>query len=184
MYTQRCENPSCYEVVLDDPTFESRLKMFDSNLSLVFDQFRQRWMILEKAYDGSGYNVIIVAEDENGNPKRLGEWVFNRLWVYRKRYEAKRDIGVDRWFDQLLYEAEAQRMEMDKKATEEGQYRLIDDITRWKKAARELDNFPASDVTAGYPKVTPERKLYADSRDESANGGDEKHVIGEVSSTS
>jgi len=141
-----------YSVILTDPNFERRLKAFDPRLKLMFDQGSKRWIVLEWAYDNSGWNRILVAEDKEGNPKPLGEWVFNRLFVYRQRYEAKRDIGVDQWFKNLVYEADKEKEKKSENWSDNHQAMLREDITQWRKASKELKNEPIADATAGYPK--------------------------------
>lgn len=140
--------------LLTDPAFEARLKTFDPNLELVFDQTRERWMVLEKALDGSGtYNIIIIAEDKDKQPKPLGEWVFNTLYVYRQRYDEKVRVGVDNWLNGLADEAKRQKAEMEEKASQDNVDRIKDDITSWRKASKEIQGLPVSDVTAGYRKI-------------------------------
>lgn len=138
--------------IISDPTFERRLRDFDPRLKLMFDQKEKRWVILEWAYDNSGWNVILKAEDNNGNPRPLGEWVFNKLFVFRQQWLAKADMGVDRWMDSLKQQSEDYKAEKAKKLSETQQDKIKDDINDWRKGARELDNRPTSDVTAGYPK--------------------------------
>jgi len=142
-----------YSLILQDPFFEKKLKNFDSNLKLTFDQIQRKWVVLENAPDGSGWNVIITCEDEHGNPKAPGEWILNRLYVYRQRYEAKKKMGVDEWFRHLKAQVDANIQSEEEKISDESRARLRDDVVQWRKAAKELDNLPASDATAGYRKV-------------------------------
>ena len=141
-----------YNVLLTQPFFEQRLKAFDPNLRLVFDQTKKRWTILEKERGGPGFKILIVAQEDNGDPKPLGEWVFNKLFVWRKKWEEKADMGVDAWFKKLVYEADIEKNLIEEKASEEHQAMLRDDINQWRKVSRELQNLPTSDVTAGYAK--------------------------------
>jgi len=145
-----------YKIISHD--FERRLKQFDPRLKLVFDQGRDRWVILEQAYDNSGWNIIITAEDNDGNPQPLGEWVFNKLWVYRQRWAAKQRMGTDKWLDKLANEAKAQKDKMQADASDENRAMIRDDITQWRKAAREVAGDPASDAKAGYRKTTTKPK--------------------------
>lgn len=142
-----------YSLILADPFFERKLQSFDPSLKLTFDQIRRKWVVLEAAPDGSGWNIVVTCEDENGNPKAPGEWVLNRLFVYRQRYEAKRQMGVDAWFAKLKLEADAHIAKEEEKISDENRARLREDVVQWRKAAKELDNLPPSDATAGYRKV-------------------------------
>jgi len=142
-----------YSLILQDPFFERKLKSFDPNLRLSFDQVRRKWVVLEAAPDRSGWNIIITCEDDSGNPKAPGEWVLNRLFVYRQRYEAKKQVGVDEWFKRLKAQADANVLNEEEKISDDHRARLREDVVQWRKAAKELDNLPASDATAGYRKV-------------------------------
>lgn len=138
--------------IISDPTFERRLKQFDPRLKLMFDQQAKRWVILEWAYDNSGWNIILKAEDREGKPMPLGDWVFNKLFVFRQQWLAKAEKGVDRWLEDMKEECEDIKAEQARKASENQQNKILDDINDWRRGARELDNRPKSDVTAGYPK--------------------------------
>ncbi len=137
-------------LIIADPYFEARLKSFDPNLELVFDQSKRRWTILEKALDNSGYNIILRLEDDQGEPKPFGEWVFNKLFVFRARQEEKARVGVVRWLNDFDYQAERQKAEILRKSSQETIDKGKDDWTLWKKACAEFTNSPVSDVTAGY----------------------------------
>lgn len=139
--------------VLTDVSFERRLYAFDPRLKLMFDQVSERWTILEKAYDNSGWNCILKAENKDGSPKPLGDWVFNSLYVKRHNYDVKARIGCDRWLDALKYEAEIQRKKEASNISDDNQAMLRDDVLQWRKAAKELQGFSASDAKAGYRKV-------------------------------
>ena len=136
--------------IITDPSFEKRLKLFDRNLKLVFDQQSKRWVILEWALDGSDWNIILKAEDKEGNTRPLGQWVFNTLFAYRQNYIAKREMGADKWFESLAEEANTNNTVADSKASKAHQEQILDDIVEWRKAAREFDGGCANDVTAGY----------------------------------
>jgi hypothetical protein len=138
--------------IITDPTFERRLKLFDPRLKLMFDQKDRRWVILEWAYDNSGWNVILKAEDKEGNPMPLGDWVFNKLFVFRQQYLDKREKGVAKWLGDLKDECDTYKAEQARKSSDNRQHKILDDINDWRRGARELDNLPKSDVTAGYPK--------------------------------
>lgn len=141
-----------YSMILTDPTFESRLKAFYPYLKLSFDQFRRRWCVLEWSPANQDWNVLIVAEEEDGSPKPLGEWVFNRLFVYRLNYE-RRLHNPNQYLDDLLYEADKQAEAIEAKTSADHMAQLSDERNEWRKAYRELNNLPTSDVTAGYRKV-------------------------------
>ncbi len=143
-----------YSVVLTDPTFEARLKRFDPNLKLMFDQVKKRWIVLEKAYDGSGFNVLLVCEDKaTKEPVPLGEWVFMTLYAWRKEYERKRGMGIDKWLNDLKNEAISQKEEIAEKASQDNVDLIKDEIIQWKKASKELQGLPVADATAGYRKI-------------------------------
>lgn len=139
-----------YSTILTDPTFERRLKLFDPSLKLMFDQVKKRWRILEWAPDNSGWNILMTAE-ENGEPRPLGEWVFNTLYVWRHNYNLKRDNPEQYWND-LMHTQKEQVSQLEAKHSDDGKHRILEERNEWRKAARELKNFPKSDVTAGYPK--------------------------------
>lgn len=144
-------------MILTDPSFERRLKAFDPNLKLLFDQNRRRWRILEWAPDGSGWNLLMSAEDDEGNPKPLGEWIFNKLFVWRHNAEL-RNKNPNQFFTDLQSIADRQKMEAETKASINHQHRLLDDINDWRRVSRELKGMPKSDVTAGYRKITKQPK--------------------------
>lgn len=136
--------------VLMDPTFEKRLKGFDPNLILLFDQTKQRWVVLEKALDSGCHNIIIVAEDESGNPKPLGDWVFNQLFVYRAKFEEKHRMGADQWIAHLKYQADYENAKSLAKASQTAREMIVDDINVWRRGIAELNNEPTSDIGVHY----------------------------------
>ena len=139
--------------ILMNPFFEKRLKNFDPRLKLMFDQSKKRWVVLEWALDDSGWNIVLIAQHDDGTPKALGEWVFNRLWVYRQRHEQKQNMGLDNWMKSMREEAEGQRNTIEEAASDDHQAMLRDDVTQWRKVSKELDGLPPSDAVAGYPKA-------------------------------
>lgn len=141
-----------YSLILTDPDFERKLESFDKNLKLMFDQQAKRWRVLEWAPDNSGWNVIVTAQDDEGNPKPLGQWILNKLYVYRHNYEL-RARNPNQYFDDLMYEADKQKNVIDTRSSMDHIHQLIDDRNEWRRANRERKNLPKSDVTAGYPKV-------------------------------
>ena len=141
-----------YSLVLYDPVFERRLKQFDPNLRLRFNRFNERWYVLEKALIGSGYNIILKCEDDKGNPKPVGEWLFNKLFVMRHNYDELRR-NPNQWWNNFEYQVEKEQEEIAQKGHVEQKARLIDDVNQWRKAYRDFVDLPKSDVTAGYPKV-------------------------------
>ncbi len=147
------QNLDRFSVILTDPTFEARLKRFDPNLKLMFDQNKKRWTVLEKAYDGSGFNILIISEDANKNPLPLGEWVFRTLYAWKKEYERKRDMGVDKWLVNLRYKAFNQKEEIEKQSSQDNIDLIKDDIIQWKKASKAIQGLPVADATAGYRKI-------------------------------
>ena len=143
-------------LVLGDPTFERRLKQFDPRLKLMFDQNLKRWVVLEEAYDGSGWNCIIKCQNPDKSPRPVGDWVFEKLHKYRQVYEFKVRQGIDNWLHGLRRELEYQQQIESEKASREHQDMLRDDLTQWRKASKELQGMPANDATAGYRKVNYE----------------------------
>lgn len=141
-----------YSTILTDPTFEKRLQSFDKNLKLMFDQRNKRWRILEWAPDGSGWNLLMTAEDDEGNAKPLGEWVFNKLYVWRHNAE-QRNKDPQKFYTQLLTMGDEQRNQIQRQSSLNHQYKLIDERNEWRRAWREWKNLPKSDVTAGFPKI-------------------------------
>lgn len=142
-----------YSVILTDPTFEARLKAFDPNLVLKFHKGLRRWMVLERLHDNSGLKPLIIAEDERGNPKPLGEWVFNKLFVFACKHEEKIRRGVTNWFKDIIYEADKQREKIEENVSDDHQAQLREDVMQWRKVSKELKNEPVSDATAGYQKL-------------------------------
>jgi len=141
-----------YSLILTDPTFERRLKMYDPNLKLMFDQFTKRWVILVWREDNSGWQILMRCEDDFGEPMPLGDHVFEHLNWMRRRWEEARKDG-NKFYDGLNEQADAYKAKIDKKIAEENQYRIRTDFVQWDKGFRELRNEPKSDATAGYPKV-------------------------------
>jgi len=141
-----------YSLILTDPYFEKRLKRFDPHLKLTFDQNKKRWMILEYVPAYGNFNILMTAEDEvTKKPIALGDWVFNKLFVWRHNALEKQK-NFSAWWDKIRYEEEQQRMAIDMAWSREHQGILADERISWRKAFRELNNLPISDVTAGYPK--------------------------------
>lgn len=139
--------------IIENPSFERRLKAFDPRLKLMFEQKSKRWVIMEAAYDNSGWNVILKAENKDGSEKPLGEWVFNALFVKRRNWEVKAAQGATRWIDDLKYQAEKQKQIITKNISQEHQEMLREDVLQWRKASKELQGLPIADATAGYRKV-------------------------------
>lgn len=140
-----------YSLILTDPTFETRLKQFDPALKLMFDQIKKRWVVLEWAPDNSGWNIILKAE-ENGQPRALGEWVFKELHEMRRKYDEKHGNPDQFWRD-LIWKADWQKDMIDTKVSIDHQHLLSEERNEWRRAWRELNNLPTSDVTAGYPRI-------------------------------
>lgn len=153
-YGQVASRTYTFGKLLLDSSFEPRLKRVDPNLKLVFDNTSSCWTILEWALDNSGWNVLLRAKDEEGNDKPFGEWVFNKLWVWRKNAEEKARVGVTKWMDNLDYEADRQKVQILKGHSREFQGRIVDDINEFRKGFKIMNNEAPSDVTAGYPKIT------------------------------
>ena len=141
-----------YSLIITDPTFERRLKMYDPDLKLMFDQFTKRWVILAWREDNTGWQIILRCEDDFGNPMPLGEHVFFQLNWLRENNDQKLK-NPDRWYDGLLAEGDAYAKKQDDLMAKENQYRIITDYAQWDKGFRELRNEPVSDAIAGYPKI-------------------------------
>ncbi len=139
-------------VILTDPTFERRLKAFDQRLELVFDQFKKKWVILEWSPPSQAYNRLIVCEDDEGNPKPLGQWIFQKLYVWRHNYEVTSRNIDQRWLE-LENERDEQIKVIDKNVSNNLQAIIGDGRNLFRKINRYIRNEPISDVTAGYPKV-------------------------------
>ncbi len=140
--------------ILADNSFEQRLKCFDPNLKLVFDNTRQRWTILEWALDNSGWNIVMRAQDDEGNPKPLGEWMLNQLYVWRHNNSRQRDVGIIQWEKESDYEMEKQKAAILAGHSREFRGRIVDNINQFRRGHKEMINESTADVTAGYPKVT------------------------------
>lgn len=155
--------PSCkvynFGKILLDSNFEKRLKLFDPNLKLVFDQARQRWTILEWALDNSGWNILIRAEDDQGNEKPLGEWVFNKLFVWRHNQEEKARKGVDQWIKDTDYECDRQKEAILRNHSNNFRAHIVEDINEFRRGFKIMNNESPADVTAGYPKVAHKRRI-------------------------
>lgn len=142
-----------YSVILTDPTLEKRIKFFDPNLKLMFDQSKKRWTVMEWATDNSGWNCILIAEDKDGNPEPLGDWVLQALKVKRAEWEKKMAMGANNYFKSLMDKAEAQKRKMAFDASDDNQAMIREDIMQWRKASRQIEGGVPSDVTAGYRKI-------------------------------
>ena len=153
-YGQIANKVYSFGKILTDHNFETRLKLFDSNLRLVFDNTKQRWTILEWALDNSGWNTVLIAQDKNGNEKPLGEWVFNQLFAWRESAAARNKIGFDAWCKNLELQAQEQAAEIERAMSLENQYRIRHTINNFRRGFKQMNNEPTSDVTAGYPKIT------------------------------
>jgi len=151
-YGQRIQDT--YSLILTDPSLEKRIKAFDPNLKLMFDQTKKRWVINEWAQDNSGWNCILIAEDKDGNPEPLGEWVFQVLRLKRDAWEKKIAMGANAYFNSLMDKAREQKQKMAEDASSENVDMIKDDIISWRKAAKEIEKGIPSDVTAGYRKIT------------------------------
>lgn len=148
--------------IMPDSTWDMRLKAFDPNLRLVFDQLTKRWKIIENALDGDGVNIVLTLEDCEGNAQPFGEWIFGALRDFRnKAYEAKRNL------DQFLLgeenEAQRQRSEMERKCDEIGDYFAKHEKREYGKIMNLLRGDPVSDISAGFRKITPKPRgiIYA-----------------------
>jgi hypothetical protein len=142
--------------ILKDSSFEERLRVFDPNLKLHFDGNLRRWVILEPVRGTKYYNSVLVCEDKQGQPKPLGEWILNTLYVKRKNYESMRDNPNFREdaYKQNIAENENKKQILTKEA-----------IYGWRQFDNEVERIfckitkmPVSDVTAGYNKVKPKIK--------------------------
>lgn len=122
-----------YSLIMTDYSFENRLKAFDSNLKLMFDQRKKRWTILEWARDNSGWRILMTCEDDFGNPMPVGDWVFGHLKWMQDQYTQKLK-GSDGFYDDLVAKADEYKVKKDKELSEEAQYRVRTDIHQWRKA--------------------------------------------------
>lgn len=102
-------------------------------------------------FPGNYYpKVVLTLQDEHGNPKEPGEWVINELLAQHAKWVSLQERGADNFINEMRDEAEEIREEVDKKSSQEFQYRVKHDIINFRKINNELNNRPVSDVTAGY----------------------------------
>lgn len=146
-----------YSLIMTDPTFERRLKAYDPNLKLMFDQFTKRWAILVWREDNTGWQVLMKCEDDFGNPMPLGDEVFVQLNWMRKQYDEKYK-NCNSFYEKLLTQADEYKEKQERKMSEENQYRIRTDWVQWRKGFDRLKNLPSSDATAGYRKITHKPK--------------------------
>lgn len=141
--------------------FEDRLKAFDPFLSLHFCQIRKRWCVVEAARDGCGdAKLLIVAQnDVTKEAIPLGEWVFEALRAMNQNWQEAANVGAGIWYDRMVDSNQKAQEKLERQISDESCHRLMETRTLWRKAARELRNEPTSDVTAGYPRVTPRRSV-------------------------
>lgn len=142
-----------YSTFLVDPAFEARLRLYDPQLKLMFDQVTKRWVILVWAEDNSGWQILMKCEDDFGNPMPLGDHVFTHLNWMRRQYEEKRKSPTV-FLDSLIEKAEAYKEKRSKELSEEAQYRVRHDISQWRKAFNNHSKLSPSDAIAGYPTKT------------------------------
>jgi len=138
--------------LLTDPTFEKRLKTIDPTLKLIFDQTKQRWMILAPRIDNPYlWRIIKVAEDKLGNPMPVGDWLL--LEVRRLKDQAeRRDHNPDQFIKWLEYEEGYQQERIQSKRDADFADYLREDRVFLDKAYRQFMGMPVSDATAGYAK--------------------------------
>lgn len=140
-----------YTRILTDPSFGRRLKAFDKNLELFFDNGKKKWVVMEAVSNGT-WNLIVTCEHEDGTPKPVGDWIFNRLFVFRARQEAKQQVGVDTWLKQMRAQVELQDEMEQQKLSDNHQAHLREDVIQWRKGSYEMKGKPKSDAIAGYRK--------------------------------
>lgn len=175
-----------YSLILTDPTFEKRLKMFHQStgghpddIKLMYDQSRKRWCVLEWAPDNSGWNLLLVCEDKiTKEPRPVGDWIFNQLFVWRHNFLEKQKDSASYW-DNLDYQAKQQRLAIDSAWSREHRGILADERNEWRKAWREINSLPVADVTAGYPKSTSTQQNISPTDETPVVSGLEQIVITE-----
>jgi len=140
-----------YCLILTDLNFERKLKAFDPCLKLAFNKIDKRWCILERRERQTRWNILFKCEDREGNAKPVGDWVLNKLFVMRNNHHEFLRKG-DQFWDDMDARNEMVRETARIKSHHNGRLKLIDDVNLYRKAYREMNNMPTSDVTAGYPK--------------------------------
>lgn len=138
-------------IVLTDIDFERRLRIFDPNLRLIFNKSKERWVILEKRLDGM-YNTVFALEDRDGNSMPPGEWVLNKLLVFKHNADMIRGDPNGFWKDWDYYKEHRDAVS-ERSIRDDSIHRIVDDILTWRKAIRKAQGLPVGDVTAGYRKV-------------------------------
>lgn len=139
-----------YDFTQVHPDFKRRLTLYDPCLVIAFDKTCSKHCVIERLPNGT-FNKIFYLQNTRGEPVPPGEWVFHRLDKCR-RLADEINRNPDAYLQNLMNRNEYVDRELEEKSSEENKYRLKDDINQWRRAARELDNRPTSDVTAGYPK--------------------------------
>lgn len=149
-----------YSTTILNPEFERRLKLFDPNLKLMFDQITKKWVILEYALDGSGWNILM----KNLEAEDLNDKIINQLFVLANNAE-ERNRNPNQYFDDIMYAADKQREMIEKNLSDDHKH-LVGGEQRneWRKLARNLNNLPTADVTAGYPKPQKQEMSYGTSK--------------------
>lgn len=138
-----------YSLIITDFTFEKRLKAYDPNLRLMFDQRLKKWVILEWARDNSGWRILMKCEDDFGTPAAPGEWIFSHLNYMKEKYE-KRTKDPNSFIQNMMNQAEDYKEKKQKELSAEAQYQIRHDIILWRKAFAKHQKLPSSDATAGF----------------------------------
>lgn len=140
-----------FHIILTDESFERRLKtVFGDYLSICFDKLRERWVVLERALDNPAeVNLILIAEDDFGNPRPLGDWVFYALRQMKDDAD-KKNGNFNQYMLMKENEEDAQRVLMQQKIDEAGEYFHQHEYREWRRIFESLNNNPVSHYVQGY----------------------------------
>lgn len=132
------------------------LNQFDPTLRLWFSERRSRWFIVQLLPGNKYPQTVMCLQDKDGNAKPFGNWAIATLWNMRCKMETKDDWN--KYFDNLEYEMKKQEAIEKQKSHELAQDMIVDNITQWRKAEKEICGGSVSDVTAGYQKIDTKPK--------------------------
>ena len=140
-----------FHIILTDESFERRLRSaFGNHLSIVFDKMRERWVVLEEALDNPAeVNLLLVAEDDFGNPRPLGEWVFHTLRTWQDRADRRR-ANFNQHILLMDNEEEAQQRLIQQQVDETGEYFHRHNHREWNRIFESLNNNPVSHYVQGH----------------------------------
>lgn len=153
-HTGRRTDETFSSYYIADPYYVQQLKMFNSNLDLSFNHLKQRWEVIEFARDGSGVGEVFLLEDEEGNPKQFGNWVFAKLSQMQANTENIVRVGADNWLKNVKNEEDRIAESNEEKIGKNNVERMKEDRPQWRRFFMKALNLPYADATAGYPKLS------------------------------